>query len=68
MLHLSVRDDGRGITPEEIAGRRSLGLIGLRERAIACGGELLIQGAPARGTTVSVRIPLAADRPDGRIG
>jgi PAS domain S-box-containing protein len=68
MVHLNVRDDGRGITPEEIAGRHSLGLIGLRERAIACGGELVIRGVPHRGTTVSVRIPLAAVRPDGRVG
>ena len=30
----------------------------LRERAIACGGMLEIQGTPGRGTHVSVRIPL----------
>ena len=57
-LSLDVRDDGRGITPAEIAGGRSLGLVGLRERAIACGGMLEIQGTPGRGTQVSVRIPL----------
>jgi PAS domain S-box-containing protein len=57
-LMLEVRDDGRGITPAEIAGGRSLGLVGLRERAIACGGMLDIQGTPGRGTRVSVRIPL----------
>jgi PAS domain S-box-containing protein len=57
-LALDVRDDGRGITPAEIAGGRSLGLVGLRERAIACGGMLEIQGTPGRGTHVSVRIPL----------
>ena len=57
-LALDVRDDGRGITPAEIAGGRSLGLVGLRERAIACGGMLEIQGTPGRGTHVAVRIPL----------
>ena len=57
-LALDVRDDGRGITPSEIAGGRSLGLVGLRERAIACGGMLDIRGMPGRGTQVSVRIPL----------
>jgi signal transduction histidine kinase len=39
-------------------GVRSLGLVGLRERAVACGGELSIWGAPGRGTTVLARIPL----------
>jgi PAS domain S-box-containing protein len=57
-LALDVRDDGRGITPAEIAGGRSLGLVGLRERAIACGGMLAIQGTPGRGTRVTVRVPL----------
>jgi signal transduction histidine kinase len=57
-LALDVRDDGRGITPAEISGGRSLGLLGLRERAIACGGMLEIRGTPGRGTHVSVRIPL----------
>ncbi len=57
-LALDIRDNGRGITPAEIADPRSLGLVGLRERAIACGGALAIRGAPETGTHVSVRIPL----------
>jgi signal transduction histidine kinase len=57
-LSLDVRDDGRGITPAEIAASRSLGLVGLRERAIACGGMLAITGTPGRGTHVAVRVPL----------
>ncbi len=57
-LALDVRDDGRGIAPGEVAGGRSLGLVGLRERAIACGGTLAIQGTPGRGTHVAIRLPL----------
>ena len=57
-LVLEVRDDGRGITPAEVAGGRSLGLVGLRERAIACGGMLAIEGTPGRGTRVAIRVPL----------
>jgi PAS domain S-box-containing protein len=56
-LRLEVADNGRGITPAELAGRRSLGLVGIRERAIGCGGELQIEGEPGRGTMVRVRIP-----------
>jgi PAS domain S-box-containing protein len=57
-LTLEVKDDGRGITKSEMASPRSLGLIGSRERAIACGGELVIQGVRGKGTTVLLRIPL----------
>jgi signal transduction histidine kinase len=56
-LRLVVADNGRGITPVELAGRSSLGLIGIRERAIACGGVLEIAGRPGEGTRVEVRIP-----------
>ena len=56
-LRLVVADNGRGITPVELAGRSSLGLIGIRERAIACGGVLEIAGQPGEGTRVEVRIP-----------
>jgi signal transduction histidine kinase len=58
ILRLEVRDNGRGISAAEIASPRSLGLLGSRERAMACGGELMIRGLRGQGTTVSLRIPL----------
>jgi PAS domain S-box-containing protein len=61
-LTLEVRDDGRGISADEIAAPRSLGLVGIRERAIGCGGELVIARGTTRGTTLWVRIPLVPER------
>jgi signal transduction histidine kinase len=58
-LHLVVHDDGVGITDEQLAGTRSLGIVGMRERALLLGGEFTIDGRPDAGTTVSVRIPEA---------
>ncbi len=58
-LVLTVSDDGRGITAEELAGSRTLGLPGMRERAYLVGGDLDIKGEEGRGTTVTVRIPLS---------
>lgn len=57
-LMLEVRDNGRGISKAEMASPRSLGLLGSRERALACGGELAIDGVREKGTTVLLRIPL----------
>jgi PAS domain S-box-containing protein len=62
-LTLEVRDNGRGISAAEMASPRALGLLGSRERAIACGGELAIGGVRGKGTTVSLSIPLR--RADG---
>jgi PAS domain S-box-containing protein len=56
-LILEVHDDGRGIEPEKISGGQSLGILGMRERALAVGGELTIHGGPGKGTTVTVWVP-----------
>jgi PAS domain S-box-containing protein len=56
---LEVRDNGRGATEEQLSASGSLGIRGMRERALLLGGELAIHGIPSQGTTVLVRIPLA---------
>ena len=57
---LGVEDNGVGIQPQSLSGPRSLGLLGMRERAVACGGTLLIRGQPGEGTAIIVTIPVAA--------
>jgi signal transduction histidine kinase len=61
-LILTVRDNGRGITEKEIVHARSIGLIGMKERAAQVGGEVFFFGLPERGTTVTMRVPLPAAR------
>jgi signal transduction histidine kinase len=58
LVTLSIADNGRGITTAQIADSRSIGLVGMRERAQAFGGSVEITGAPGGGTLVRVRIPL----------
>jgi PAS domain S-box-containing protein len=60
---LEVRDNGRGIAPEQLNDPHSLGLVGMRERAAQFGGELDLLPRPGGGTVVRARIPRAA--PDG---
>jgi len=52
-----VRDDGAGIPQAALTNVKSLGLLGMRERARAFGGEVAIQSAPGEGTLVRVKIP-----------
>lgn len=56
-LLLEVHDNGKGINEERISKGTSLGILGMRERALLLGGELTISGEPGKGTTVRVRIP-----------
>lgn len=58
-----VEDDGLGFDTGVIRlgadGKRSLGLVGMRERASLLGGTLEIRSRPGRGTTVSLDVPVS---------
>jgi len=56
---LEVHDNGRGFDEKLFSTANSLGILGMRERALLLGGELTIDAAPGEGTTVRVRIPEA---------
>jgi PAS domain S-box-containing protein len=56
---LTIADDGEGIDGDAIGRPTSLGLVGMRERALAIAGTVAISGAAGKGTTVTVTAPLA---------
>ncbi len=60
LLTLEVTDNGIGAPPMCLEGTKSLGVVGMRERALACGGQFSITGSADRGTTVLLRVPLGA--------
>lgn len=55
---LKVKDNGRGITEEEISDPKSFGLIGMRERVRPWDGEVNIVGVQDRGTQVTASMTL----------
>lgn len=57
-VNLEVSDNGIGIPEERLEGTTSLGIVGMRERALACGGEFSITGVPNHGTIVLLSVPL----------
>jgi signal transduction histidine kinase len=54
---LRVEDNGRGIDQKLLENPRSLGLMGLRERALALGGTIEFEGVEGQGTKARVTIP-----------
>lgn len=58
-FELRIRDNGGGITEAQARNPRSMGLLGMRERAALIGGLFDITGRRGKGTVVSVRVPLA---------
>jgi two-component system CheB/CheR fusion protein len=56
-----VEDDGTGFDPDALTdsdAQARIGIAGMRERAALVGGELTIESAADRGTTVRVKLPL----------
>jgi PAS domain S-box-containing protein len=66
-LVLLIRDNGRGFDQADPSLSKSLGLLGMRERAAILGGRVNISSAPGKGTTVTAWIPLLSPGESGAI-
>jgi len=58
-LTLEVRDNGKGISESDKRESKSLGLLGLAERARLLGGTAQVASELGKGTTLTIRIPKA---------
>lgn len=60
-IYTIIRDDGQGFDVDAVMDnyeeRGSLGMVNLRERTEAVGGELNIHSKPGEGTSITIRIP-----------
>lgn len=57
-LVLRIHDNGRGIDASDLQQTNSLGVVGMRERINLLGGEFNIAGAPGKGTTLTICVPI----------
>lgn len=55
---ITVEDNGKGITPEQIKHSQSLGIVSMEERALLIGGAFTITGQPGVGTVAKLTIPV----------
>jgi len=55
---LKISDDGKGFDAKEIANKRTLGLLGMKERTMMMGGKYEITSVRGKGTTVTVTVSL----------
>jgi signal transduction histidine kinase len=61
---LDIEDNGAGIDKNSLTDKKSLGLMGMKERAVLFGGEVLIIGKKGLGTKVTLLIPLTSLKTD----
>ena len=48
---------GKGIAEADLTDARSLGLLGMQERALQLGGTVMVKAGESRGTVVTLRAP-----------
>ena len=58
-IGLTIRDSGVGFDVKKAAQGRGLGLISMRERALALKGYLKVRSQPGHGTEIVVRVPVS---------
>ncbi|HNP21833.1 MAG TPA: histidine kinase [Panacibacter sp.] len=57
-LTLTIHDNGKGFDLGSISQKRTLGLLGMKERTIMMGGAYNITSSPGKGTTVHISVPV----------
>jgi PAS domain S-box-containing protein len=57
-LTVSAWDNGIGINAAKLQGGKSLGILGIQERARTLGGGADVRGAPEGGTVVEIKVPV----------
>jgi PAS domain S-box-containing protein len=56
-LFLSIVDDGKGFDQEKVSRKKTLGILGMKERTAMMGGRYEVSSKPGHGTTVTVVLP-----------
>ena len=62
-LELRVLDNGIGAEAKTLHEHQALGILGMRERASAVGGEVWVENGPKAGVLVKACLPLRYDNP-----
>ncbi|MBL7741803.1 MAG: PAS domain S-box protein [Chitinophagaceae bacterium] len=60
-LVLLIEDNGKGFDPDTIAEKKTLGITGMKERALMIGGTYNIFSTPGKGAVIEVIVPLPED-------
>jgi signal transduction histidine kinase len=57
-IHLKIQDNGKGFDLKKVAQKKTLGILGMKERTLLMQGECIISSKPEMGTLIELIIPL----------
>ncbi|SJZ68699.1 hybrid sensor histidine kinase/response regulator [Sediminibacterium ginsengisoli] len=55
-IMLNIRDNGRGFDPQEVKKKKTLGILGMKERVLSMNGHMQLDSMPGEGTTVAIKV------------
>ncbi len=58
-IKLTITDNGKGFIMENIESKKTLGLLGMKERITLLGGNYEIKSTPGEGTSIIINLPLS---------
>lgn len=67
-IRLTIADDGKGFDTRQNGQKKTLGLLGMKERVLMMDGDLEIRSEPGRGTTITITVPMQADKKQEAMG
>lgn len=57
---LQIKDNGKGFDMLDVSNKKTLGLLGMKERSLLMGGSCSVESIPGKGTTVTVSVSLSS--------
>jgi len=64
-LNIIIADNGIGFETKEITGKKSFGILGIKERVAMMKGSHSIKSSPGKGTRLTVSVPLSPVKSSG---
>jgi signal transduction histidine kinase len=59
-LLITIKDNGKGFVISSIEGKKTLGILGIKERIGIIKGVYTIDSTPGKGTTIEIRVPVSS--------
>ncbi len=60
-LSMEIRDNGKGFVVRDIENKKTLGILGMRERISLISGTFSIESSPGKGTCIRVNVPIGSE-------
>ena len=62
IITVSIEDNGQGFEAAALPGKKSFGILGMKERVLAQGGNFELLSSMGKGTKMTIRLPFVSNK------